>query len=619
MDDSIATRARKVAQEKQVHSSSNSSPDKCKDVSYVGGSKTDLDTISELGEGGVSVIKMDQIDEKEKRSRVVEDSMADLKPAAVTGKVGVEGSDPDAKSSVLPGQSNPALKERELAADLHRMTERCIKLQIALNQEKANVEALTNRSGSHERLAHEAITLREALDRKTHDLQAIIWKMNELHLINKTFSEKMVNRDQHVNYLEECLIDLQSKNRALVLEKQEGEAKLRDELENLQVLVDGMTIPLWQFGEIGVTKRTLASRVVIPIRGCVRHGDEESSAEISGLDSHASSGMRSSVKSGDSLSSRLKEGDKENVALDDAAGSGSGLSNASISKKEKDLHRKELSLQKKEDEIQRREDNVEHWMMDVEKKKRAVREKEVDLSLKISEMQEREELIRNIQDKLHSTEEEMREWELDIRRKEDDVLDREEEMHEREMKLELKMRELKKAEEEFHIIKMAKSRELKKREEELRALQLEYLKKQDITDLSEITKKSEELSVKETELKERESMIDLKLKQVYAKEQDIQRAIDTYERMRQDIVVMEQELYEKDDKFKLQVRDFEASREKARLELAQLPPSGLWYYSQFIRNVFHGCREKIITFWAFRWDRISHAHLLGGWRRWLRW
>jgi hypothetical protein len=117
------------------------------------------------------------------------------------------------------------------------------------------------------KLAQEAMTLRQQNERKSHDLKAIIWKMNELHLINKTFNEKMANRDQHVHYLEECLMDLQNTNRYLVMEKQSSDLKLRDELENLQILIDAMTIPLWQFGECGVTKRNLTSRIVLPVRG----------------------------------------------------------------------------------------------------------------------------------------------------------------------------------------------------------------------------------------------------------------------------------------------------------------------------------------------------------------
>jgi len=203
------------------------------------------------------------------------------------------GADAGAGSSVAPyGQlitnrqqflGTPAgrlttMRERELERDLLRATERCIELQVALNEEKANVDILTNRAGNlnKKKFAQETIQLKQQLDKKTHDLQAIIWKMNELHLINKTYNEKMSNREQHVTYLEENLVELQSSNRNMILERQEAETKLREELENLKVLVDAMTVPLWQFGECGITGRTLASRIRLPIRGGEQSQPEES-------------------------------------------------------------------------------------------------------------------------------------------------------------------------------------------------------------------------------------------------------------------------------------------------------------------------------------------------------
>ncbi|KAL7520975.1 hypothetical protein ACHAWX_005669 [Stephanocyclus meneghinianus] len=199
-------------------------------------------------------------------------------------KEDADGADAGAGSSRMPyGQTitnrqqflgTPAgrlttMRERELERDLLRATERCIELQVALNEEKANVDILTNRAGNlnKKKFAQESIQLKQQLDKKTHDLQAIIWKMNELHLINKTYNEKMSNREQHVTYLEENLLELQNSNRNIIMERQEAEDKLRQELESLKVLVDAMTIPLWQFGECGVTGRTLASRIRLPVRG----------------------------------------------------------------------------------------------------------------------------------------------------------------------------------------------------------------------------------------------------------------------------------------------------------------------------------------------------------------
>mmetsp|Transcript_13077 Transcript_13077/g.23661 ORF Transcript_13077/g.23661 Transcript_13077/m.23661 type:complete len:1127 (-) Transcript_13077:160-3540(-) len=216
----------------------------------------------------------------------------------------VGGADEGAGASAAPhGQSisnrqqflgTPAgrlttMRERELERDLLRATERCIELQVALNEEKANVDILTNRAGNlnKKKFAQESIQLKQQLDKKTHDLQAIIWKMNELHLINKTYNEKMSNREQHVTYLEENLVELQSSNRSMILERQEAEGQLREELDNLKVLVDAMTVPLWQFGECGVTGRTLASRIRLPVCGgdCNRNEKGEDDDGVESMES----------------------------------------------------------------------------------------------------------------------------------------------------------------------------------------------------------------------------------------------------------------------------------------------------------------------------------------------
>jgi len=171
------------------------------------------------------------------------------------------------------------MREKDVEAELLEFAERCIKLQEELCNEKATVDALANKSGalSKKRLAQEAIQLRQQLEKKTASLTAIAWKMNELNLINKTYNEKMVNREQHVLYLEESLVDLQNNNRRLSVERQETEKKLRDDLEQLQKIVDGMTIPLWQFGETKVESSPVESRIIVPIPS--GNADLESSTE----------------------------------------------------------------------------------------------------------------------------------------------------------------------------------------------------------------------------------------------------------------------------------------------------------------------------------------------------
>jgi hypothetical protein len=156
-------------------------------------------------------------------------------------------------------------KEKELEKELVELSNKSINLQNAVNAEKAMVEALSARQGALSKIktAQEMNTLRQELERKTNDLQAIVWKMNELHLVNKTVDEKVENREHHVTYLEEHLIDLQTRNRRLVIERQETEKKLREESSYLRQQLDGLNVKLWQLGEPSEDK-TPPWRLIVP-------------------------------------------------------------------------------------------------------------------------------------------------------------------------------------------------------------------------------------------------------------------------------------------------------------------------------------------------------------------
>ena len=97
-------------------------------------------------------------------------------------------------------------------------TQHAIKFHILLEEEKTNVRMLTEKimSQSARCVAQEVLTLKQELGPKTHGLQAVIWKINELHLISPMYSKKMIDHEQHVHYLEENLMDLQNLNRNLV-------------------------------------------------------------------------------------------------------------------------------------------------------------------------------------------------------------------------------------------------------------------------------------------------------------------------------------------------------------------------------------------------------------------
>ena len=159
-------------------------------------------------------------------------------------------------------------KEKELERDLSELAKKCVSLQNAVKSEKAMVEALSARQGAMSKMkaAQELNTLKQELERKTNDLHAIVWKMNELHLVNKTIDTKVENREQHVKYLEEQLVDLQSKNRRLVIDRQEAEKRLRDENTNLKHQLDGISAKMWQLGE-STCGEVPPWRLVVPCSG----------------------------------------------------------------------------------------------------------------------------------------------------------------------------------------------------------------------------------------------------------------------------------------------------------------------------------------------------------------
>jgi len=159
------------------------------------------------------------------------------------------------------------MRQEQLEDDLAQMSRICIELQIALNEEREYNEILSNRQGARakRRMAEEAISARRELSKKTNDLQAVVWKMNELHLINKTYEEKVASREQHVYYLEESLATLNQKGIEVASQHNAAEGKFRKEIDQLQSLLNTMTKPLWQYGEGG--KRTLESRMIIPVQG----------------------------------------------------------------------------------------------------------------------------------------------------------------------------------------------------------------------------------------------------------------------------------------------------------------------------------------------------------------
>jgi hypothetical protein len=158
--------------------------------------------------------------------------------------------------------------EREIEREILELSHKVVTLQNAVNAEKAMVVALSARQGALGKMksAQEMNVLKTELERKTNDLQAIVWKMNELHLVNKTIDGKLEHRESHISYLEDHLATLQTKNRRLEERQLEGDKKLREESSNLKQQLDGITLKLWQLGESS-PEMSEVWRFIVPCTG----------------------------------------------------------------------------------------------------------------------------------------------------------------------------------------------------------------------------------------------------------------------------------------------------------------------------------------------------------------
>jgi len=142
-------------------------------------------------------------------------------------------------------------KEKELEQDLMELSKKCISLQNAVNAEKTMVEALSSRAGAMTKLkqAQEINLLKQELERRTNDLHAIVWKMNELHLANKQIDTKVVTREQQLTYFEDHVYKLNVSAAEADFEQQEYEKRLAAENDALRTQIERLRMELWQLGE----------------------------------------------------------------------------------------------------------------------------------------------------------------------------------------------------------------------------------------------------------------------------------------------------------------------------------------------------------------------------------
>jgi exonuclease VII small subunit len=131
-----------------------------------------------------------------------------------------------------------------LQLELKAVVEKSYALNLALNEAEATIELLSSNNGSLAklRLGEESLSLKKALLEKENDLQAIIWKMNELNLVNKTYDKKLSNMVEHMDYLTEALDDVQDEYRNAIESNRKTIKKLQDDGQQLSSLVNSLTL-----------------------------------------------------------------------------------------------------------------------------------------------------------------------------------------------------------------------------------------------------------------------------------------------------------------------------------------------------------------------------------------
>ena len=175
-------------------------------------------------------------------------------------------------TQVSPAAQLSEKRVNELEKEVLTMTQRCMELQTKLNNTEDRLEAFTsnNKNVKKHQSAKEAIGLNAEMTKRGADLEAVIWKMNELHLVNRSYNDRLLNRDEHVTYLKDSLRLLQDSNARLVTVHIENENKLRHEAERLNQVIESLTTQLWQEGAV---KIPLESRIIVPFQGSFSSND----------------------------------------------------------------------------------------------------------------------------------------------------------------------------------------------------------------------------------------------------------------------------------------------------------------------------------------------------------
>jgi len=172
--------------------------------------------------------------------------------------------------------SQPSRRELEMKKDIQRLGNKCVDLQLLLNEEKANLETITTRNGSlhTKKLAQELLGLRHEKERLEHVAKATTWKLHEVHVVNNLLSEKTKTLQEQEIALEESLHKLQETFRTTVLDSLDADSQLRDQVNNFERMVDSLIGNYSQPLELDALARPVP-RLNAPVRGRITGNDDD--------------------------------------------------------------------------------------------------------------------------------------------------------------------------------------------------------------------------------------------------------------------------------------------------------------------------------------------------------
>lgn len=173
-------------------------------------------------------------------------------------------SNPYEKKQLTPADMLAVTRLEKAEIELIEMTKRCLVLQNRLNNQMEENYDSSKKKVANQQVATDVTRSETGSKTKSPDLEEVVLKLKELNLVNKSYSDRLKNRDQHITYLEQTLRSLQDKHWRSVNTQIENEKRLREEIEEKANVIESLVTKIWQEGNAEVP---IQSRITVPFQG----------------------------------------------------------------------------------------------------------------------------------------------------------------------------------------------------------------------------------------------------------------------------------------------------------------------------------------------------------------